>query len=59
MRTKTWMERLKQYADGEIDVIEELEEKQLDFMGGNEKFGKEHVLFNSWRNIVTANVMAW
>ncbi len=44
MRVRSCTERLQALYDGKIDRIEELEEKQLDFNGGGEVFGKEHIL---------------
>ena len=56
-RVRSCMERLQEYYDGKIDKIEELEEKQLDFLGGGENFGKEHTLEHRWDKITTANVL--
>ncbi len=51
------MERLQDLYEGNITVIEELEEKPLDFHGNGAKFGQKHVSFNSWKQTVTANVI--
>ncbi len=59
MRIRSCRERLQMFLDGKIDVIEELEEKQLDFSGNGEVFRKEAVGFNNWPEIITANVMMW
>lgn len=56
-RIKSCMERLQDLYEGNITVIEELEEKPLDFHGNGAKFGQKHVSFNSWKQTVTANVI--
>lgn len=58
-RIRSCRERLQALYDGRISVIEELEEKQLDFDGNGEVFRKEHIAFNSWGRIVSANVLSW
>ena len=58
MRVRSCMERLQDLYDGEISVIEELEEKQLDFFGNGEDFKKKPDWYNSWSKIVTANVIS-
>lgn len=47
--------RLKQYLDGEIDKIEELEEPLLDINCRNDN--KELVGYNNWDKTVTSNVL--
>lgn len=56
-RIKSCGDRLQELSDGKIEVIEELEEKQLDFNGNGEQFGYEHGGFPLWEKIVTANVI--
>ena len=56
-RVKSCEERLQELYDGKIDRIEELEEKQLDYVGGGEKMGQKPIALNSWKEIVTANVI--
>ena len=58
-RIKGCMERLQDLADGKITVIEELEEVQLDAFGNGTEFSKKPVNLNSWKQIVTTNVMSW
>jgi hypothetical protein len=58
-RVRGCMERLQDLADGKIDVIEELEEVQLDAFGNGTEFSKKPVNLNSWKKIVTTNVMSW
>ena len=58
-RTGSCMERLQDLYDGKIDVIDELEEKQLDIHGNGEEFGREHGCFNSWGKTASANVVTW
>lgn len=57
MRVKSCMERLQALYDGKISVIEELEEKQLDFHGNGEQFRQEHGAYNCWAGTITANVV--
>lgn len=59
VRVRSCAERLQEFYDGKIEGIEELEEKQLDFCGNGEAFGREHMLFNDWAKIITANVLYW
>lgn len=56
MRTRSCLERLEDLHAGNISVIEELEEKQLDIRGP-EECRDGHVQFNSWSMTVTANVI--
>ncbi len=58
-RVRGCMERLQDLADGKISVIEELEEVQLDAFGNGTEFARKPVEVNSWRQIVTTNVMSW
>lgn len=57
MRVRSCTERLQDLYEGKIEAIEELEEKQLDFMGNKESFEKEALYMNSWAQAVTANVI--
>lgn len=59
MRVRSCQDRLQQLYDGEITVIEELEEKQLDFHGDGDVFRKERCAYNSWGGTITANVLSW
>lgn len=59
-RVRSCRERLQDLRDGRITVIGELEEKQLDILGGGEEFGKKHMdYWQGWGRIVTANVLVW
>ena len=58
-RIRSCQERLQELYDGKVYVIEELEEKQLDFCGKGEELSSEHGCFNSWGKTVTANVLSW
>ena len=57
MRVRSCTERLQELYDGQIEEIEELEEKQLDLCGSGEAFRHEHMSYNSWAQTVTANVI--
>lgn len=59
MRVRSCKERLEEFYEDKISIIEELEEELLDFQGDNEKFRKEHILYNSWGNTMTANIVTW
>ena len=48
-------ERLEKYLDGELDKIDELEEKLLDFLEKGEPFGKKAIIYNGWASNVTHN----
>ncbi|MDE7218791.1 MAG: beta-N-acetylhexosaminidase [Oscillospiraceae bacterium] len=48
---------LESYLAGGTDRIEELEEPPLDFTGEGGDFAKKHLMFNSWRETVTAGVL--
>lgn len=53
------MYRIKAYLNGEIDVIEELEEERLYF---NENFGGEDtklICCNQYQHIATQNILSW
>ena len=55
-RTETVAEILKQYLNGSIDKIYELEEPRLDYYCGRAQ--EEHIyapLFNNWAGAYTAN----
>ncbi len=55
-RTKSCMRRLKDYLDGKIDKIEELEEKTIDFYSGEEP-QRNGARRNRYDIIVTANCL--
>ena len=48
---------LKDYLEGRLPRIEELEEPLLDFAGGGTALARRPVLFNNWRQTATANVL--
>jgi len=50
-------ERLEQYINGEIDVIEELNEKMLDYRPGDKKNVRNDILFNSYCSTVSSGNM--
>jgi len=55
-RIESCMERLQDLYDGKIEVIAELEEKQLDFFKNSEEFITGHHDYHCiWGRIVTAN----
>lgn len=56
-RIESCAERLQDLYEGKIEVIEELEEKQLDLAGNGEVFEQKHKYFNNWGATVTANVI--
>lgn len=58
-RVRGCMERLQDYADGKITIIEELEEVQLDFTGNGTEFSENPINLNSWKRITSTNVMSW
>ena len=58
-RVRGCMERLQDYADGKITIIEELEEVQLDITGNGTEFAKQPINLNSWKRTVSTNVMSW
>ncbi|MBO5070854.1 MAG: beta-N-acetylhexosaminidase [Roseburia sp.] len=57
IRVRSCAERLQELYDGKIEMIEELEEKQLDIYGNGEEFGHEHRCYNNWAQTITANVV--
>ena len=48
---------LEDYLAGGTDSIEELETPALDFRGNGDAFERKPLLFNSWRESATANVL--
>lgn len=56
-RLESCRDRLVQLRDGSIEAIPELEETQLDVLGGGEKHGHEPFAYNNWEGMVTANVI--
>lgn len=58
-RIESCADRLENLFEDRIQVIEELEEKQLDIGGKGETFAHEHFCFNSWGKTVTTNVITW
>ena len=56
-RIRHCREMLMAYESGELDRIEELEEKQLDFEGNGENFSRNHLIFGHWDKIITANIV--
>lgn len=59
-RVKHCRERLEEYVSGKTSMIEELEEKQLDVLGGGEVMERKHTdYWPGWGRIVTANVVVW
>lgn len=56
-RVKSCMERLCDYRNGTIDKIEELDEKQLDICGCNENYCHHPLVYNSWKQSASANVI--
>ena len=58
-RIKGCMERLQDYVDGKVSIIEELDEQQLDAMGNGTEFSKKPISLNSWKRTITTNVVSW
>ena len=57
-RLDSCRERLQELYDGSIEVIEELEEKQLDFFANSEEFVTGHRRYCfAWGKIATANTI--
>lgn len=56
-RIKHCTERLQELYNGKIEIIEELEEKQLDFCGGRDKIAHELTVYSKWKGTVTVNVL--
>ena len=57
LRVKNCTERLQALYDGTIENIEELEEKQLDYLGAGEELSHKPIGLNVWKEIVSANVI--
>lgn len=59
-RIESCAERLQELYDGKVEVIEELEEKQLDFFADSEKFVTGHRRYCFvWGKIATANSITY
>ena len=56
-RVESCAERLRQFADGTIDRIEELEEEQLNYFGIAPDNREPHTWVSNWAHIVTTNVV--
>lgn len=56
-RIRHCKEMLIAYEAGQITHIDELEEKQLDFMGGGENFSQKHMIYGYWDKIISANMV--
>ena len=56
-RIKYASKKLTAFAEGKIDRIRELEEKQLDRVGGGDIFERKLIVDNNWANIVTPNTL--
>ena len=56
LRVRSCLERLEDFCQGKIDVIEELEETPLDVLSREGHTG-EPICFNDWGRTVTANVL--
>ncbi len=50
-------QRLMAFAAGEVQQIEELEEKRLDFEGNGDVFCQKPLLYGFWDKAYTANIM--
>ena len=50
-------EQLMAYAAGEVEKIDQLEEKRLDFEGNGENFQSKPLLYGFWDKAFTANIM--
>ena len=57
-RTESCMERLQSFCSGEISIIEELEEKQLDFFGTDGVRRQPDTMITMWEYIASTNVIA-
>ena len=58
LRLRSQRERLLSYAEGEIDVIEELEEEILEYIGHGYQKGTDMLpVINSWGKTVSPNVL--
>ncbi len=49
--------KVKDYLDGKIDRIEELEQDILDYETGSKQFNKRPIYLNLYKNIITTNVL--
>ena len=56
-RLRHCRESLERYLAGELEAVEELAAPQLDVSGKGADFAKRRMLFNSWQETVTANVL--
>lgn len=56
-RIKNCTDRLQDLYDGKISIIDELEEKQLDYCGGGDKLTHELTLCAHWKLAVTVNYL--
>lgn len=56
-RVKSCAQRLKDYIDGKIDKIDELEEKLIDIENGTENFTHKVPVINDWKNSATVNIL--
>lgn len=56
-RVKSCMDRLQQYLDGQLDVLEELQDPALDLFGNGTQLGQKPACYNSWRLTASANVI--
>ncbi len=54
-RIESCQRRLREYLDGKIERIEELEEKILDFLGGDDQFDYDQTQYSWWSGIVSTN----
>ena len=57
LRIKACKKRLQAYVNGELQTLEELEEKLLDFYGGGDNFGKQEILYNGWLWTISPNIV--
>ncbi len=58
LRLRSQKDRLASFANGEIDVIEELEEELLEYIGHGNAAGTDMLpVINSWCKTVTPNVL--
>ena len=59
VRTEHCIKRLEAFAEGKLDRILELEEKQLDYSGGGEYMKGEYGQLNSFKKAFTNNTLTW
>ena len=57
MRLKSCKNRLEEYIDGKINIIDELEEKLIDLTNGTENFEQKIVVLNDWKKNVSVNIL--